>query len=97
MNIYVVNLDPSSVMLIFTLHKKFLCEIMFSFTNDSHQPNDVRKSPNGNVQEFFKVQYVLPALAFRDEESIQFISGQIITPVSCINREKTVDERGDPS
>ena len=93
MIMYVVNLDPSSVMLIFTLHNKFLCEIMLSSTNDSHHPNDVRKSPNGNVQEFFKVQYVLPA--FCDEASIQFIfiSGQIIIPESCINRAKTEDER----
>ena len=82
-------------MLILTLHKKFLCEIMFSSTNDSHQPKDVRKSPNGNAQEFFKIQYVLPALAFCDEASIQFIfiSGQMIIPEICINRAKTVNEK----
>ena len=92
---YVVNLDPSSVMLIFTLHKKFLLEIMFSSTNDSHQPNDVRKSPTGNAQEFFKIQNVLPALVICDEVSIQFmfITGQMIIPEICINRAKTVDGR----
>ena len=68
---------------------------MFSSTNDSHQPNEVRKSPNGNAQEFFKIQYVLPALAFCDEASIQiiFITGQIIIPEICINKAKTVEER----
>ena len=79
-------------MLILTLHKKFLFDIMFLSIKDSHQPNEVRKSPNGNAQEFSKVQYVLPSLLFCDEASIQFINGQMIMPEICINRAKTERE-----
>ena len=82
-------------MLILTLHKKFLSDIIFLSTNDSHQPNEVRKIPNGNAQEFFKVQYVLPISLLCDEVSIQliFITGQMIVPVICTNMAETVDKR----
>ena len=65
--------------------------MMFSSTNDSQKPNEVRKSPNGNAQEFFKLQNVLPKSVL--SASIQFITGQMIMPEICINRAKTVNER----
>ena len=67
--------------------------MIFSSINDSHQANEVRKSPNGNAQEFFKPQYVFPISVLCASIQFIFITGQMIMPEICINRAKTVNER----